>query len=408
MCSIAETCERFQRIARRAFPKELCIRIRHKGGYHIKTRYDLAIINRQAVERIFKNFGPVLSAVSITIPRDCFSYEELLKQNNEIVQLQQQKQYDDSNFVLRMVARHCVDSLKVLKISGVKIPRFVTEELRPILGQLEVFKIGDSVVSDNDSLFAGCNSLIELRAVHVENCAAILANNFPKLELFGYGKPYKPPPTLWSKESDLHTTKITVDRLAIFILLHHENLKKVILANKMDDGFLSVFGNGFDKLEELGLNMTGMYVDSLHQLGALRSLKTLKLMHAICDDLTFIPAMGKLRELFLYDCRLPHDNSFQLYFLSQLTKLHIMHGETPVPNVVNLVRLLNHLKLLTIFHLNNFNLDEESFAKIVNIAEGRPQRLTMKCKFDFDATNLDKNLKVRLLPADLLTVYSNI
>ncbi|KAG4078595.1 hypothetical protein HA402_003242 [Bradysia odoriphaga] len=406
LCSIAETCQRFQQIVQSVSPRELCIRIRQTGDYDIKTRYALTSTNAPGIERIFKNFGSHLTGISISIPRMAFSYDEYIKQNMEVVQRQQQKQYDGSNFVLNVVALFCVDSLKVLKICGLKVPRYITDELRPIFARLEVLKIRDAVVTDDDTLFAGCDKLTELRVVHVDNCQAILANIFPKLELFGYGKPYKPNRAYWTYEPDSHLKDIVVDRLSTFILLH-SSLKKVILANKMDSRFLRIFGDGFDKLEELGLNMSGMDVTSLHQLGGLKSLKTLKLMHASCGDLTFVPAMAKLRELYSYDCRLPADNSFQFYFLLQLTKLHIMHGETPVPDVVHIVQQMIHLRMLTIFDLEKFVLDEETFAKIVAIVDGRPQRLTMKCRFDFDAKNWNENRNVRLLPVERLPVHPN-
>ncbi|XP_037040486.1 uncharacterized protein LOC119077390 isoform X2 [Bradysia coprophila] len=405
LCSIAETCQRFQEVVQRASPRELCIRIRHTGDYDIKTRYALTSTNGPGIERIFKNFGPLLTGISIAIPRVAFSYEEYIKQNMEVVQRQQQKQYEGSNFVLHVVARFCVDSLKVLKICGLKVPRYITEELRPIFARLEVLKIRDAVVSDDDTLFAGCDALTELRVVHVDNCQAILANIFPKLELFGYGKPYKPSCTYWSDVSDSQKD-VVVDRLSTFILLHL-SLKKVILANKMDARFLRIFEDGFDKLEELGLNMSGINVASLHQLGALKSLKTLKLMHASCGDLTFVPAMAKLRELYSYDCRLPDDRSFQFYFLLQLTKLHIMHGETPVPDVVHIVQQMIHLRMLTIFDLEKFVLDKETFTKIVAIVDGRPQRLTIKCRFDFDAKKWNENQHVRLLHVERSPVHPN-
>lgn len=166
---------------------------------------------------------------------------------------------------------------------------------------------------------------------------------------------------------------------------------------------LQVIGNGCKELEEFALDITATNASSLQPLQRIQSLKTLKLRDVSCDDLKLIPALTKLRELHLIDCRLPEDSN-QLALLTQLTKLYINEKKKNcdwLPVLLDIIRRLTNLEELHFsigkFWEEGFVLDEKIFSKIVSIVRGRPKVLTLKCDFDFNLKTCDENQKVRLI-----------
>lgn len=369
LCSLAEACTRFQRITERVFPKELWIDICLNGHCEVVSRYSPFRGNRaHEIERILRNFGSFISALSIS----------------------RHTREDRAVFVLNLVTKYCVDTLERLRIHSqigfFEIPAVLTIQLKPIFKRLQLLELRNAVIVDDETLFTGFDSLIELRVIMVENGFALLENIFPKLQRFTFQGMFD-----------------KVDHSLPIFISRHTSLKSLDLRIRIFErckvNVLQVIGNCKD-LEKLTINMGCTKAASLLPLQALKSLERLKLWFVSCDDLSFVPSMTKLRELHLTTCVLPEDpNSFAS--MIQLTKLHITLEECDTVDVVDIIRRLINLEELTVEYgrSSKFVLDEETFTKIVKLVKGRRNVLALKCEFDFfyNSENCDENQKVRLM-----------
>lgn len=369
LCSVAETCKRFQRISQRVFPKDLCVR--GGNGYcDVSSRKYLHNKNRaaQTVERIFKNFGSRLTEVSVS-PK--YRHEK------------------PSNNLLNLVAEYCGEDLKSLTIRGLNIPASLTVKLNEIFKRLQLLDLRNVSVVHGTKVFADLNSMIELR---VENSDAILANIFTKLESFTY-------------RSDA-----PLKRSMPKFIRTHPDLKTLNLGtrvNSADDNanILKVILQHCTELKELILDIGSIRASSLQKLQALKSLNILKLSGVNCYDFEFLSAMRELRELHLFVCHLPGDLK-QFTFLAQLNTLHIQGGRmSGAVDVVGMINVLINLKELTVAGMwKTFVLTEGTFHKIVGVVTGRPHVLTLKCNFNFvlNVKSGGENRKVKLLTPDRL------
>lgn len=165
LCSLADTCTRFQQIVQRVFPRGLSIEIQLTGYRVGASRKYLPIENRppQDVRNIFKNYASFLSEVSIasSLIRTSRSSEHPLR------------------FVLNLVTEYCGDDLASLKIKYLNIPADLSVELKPIFKRLQILELTLVSIEGDRTLFADLNSLIELRVSWVDNSSAILENIFP-------------------------------------------------------------------------------------------------------------------------------------------------------------------------------------------------------------------------------------
>ncbi|XP_037044401.1 uncharacterized protein LOC119080256 [Bradysia coprophila] len=178
LCSIAETSKRFKEIVRRIIPKELRLSTENVHLYEVNLgKYQLrswmSDEGRKDLKRIFKSFGSLLLKVSVNsagIRYDAFNTELLL---------------------LQLITIHCVGNLKSLNLSlnnenlVMRIPPALAAELRPIFEQLQIIHLKNVFVDGDITLFANCNSLVDLELINVRNCL-ILENAFPKLNTFTY------------------------------------------------------------------------------------------------------------------------------------------------------------------------------------------------------------------------------
>lgn len=114
-------------------------------------------------------------------------------------------------------------------------------------------------------------------------------------------------------------------------------------------------------------------------------------------------SLTNLRELDLFGCDLPTDSN-QFAALAQLTKLDITvdYLTDDTVDVVGIIRQLINLEEFRVTKrwVNGFVLDEDMFSKIVNVVNGRPQELTLKCKFNFVPRNCDERRNVKLIRID--------
>ncbi len=375
LCSIAGTCTRFQEIIQCITSNKLDIRIGERGGYAAefgKFKAD----REHDITRMLENFGSFLSQISVAIPpRSLFS-----------TGWSEKEEQDAANVMLNLVTMHCHDSLERLSIIGVKIPRIHSVKPKPIFEQLQHLYLKDVSIEDK-TLFANFNSLVEIRIDEVKNCSAILKHTFPKLERF-FLKRYI--------AHDLpHMSKF---------FLRHKALKTIDLSILCDVGSLWIILQaigGCQELIELSVCVPNSNAASLEPINALKSLKTLTVGHSTCEDFNFIPG-NPLSELHLIDCRLPKDSN-QYVHLAHLTTLEM--DRCYDVHFADMIGRLINLKDCTISRswkdYMELVLDEETYFEIVDIVKGRPEVLTLKCKFDFTLyRSCTENLMIKLLPLD--------
>lgn len=162
LCSIAETCKRFQLIVRRVIQKKIsfsfdCLR-KTPYGFKLGTVLDFTTDKPRDVQRVFSNFGSSLSKIFI------WSYAR------------------KKSFLFNLVKRHCSDELKHLSINILpKSVHGVKLKSSNIKG-LESLSFHFVSIEANKSQFAGLDSLVELTLDYTTNCEKILENVFPRLE----------------------------------------------------------------------------------------------------------------------------------------------------------------------------------------------------------------------------------
>lgn len=366
LCSIAETCTLFQQITRRVFPKDLDIKINSSWEWEYvfsSRRYEEQDI--VDAERILKNFGSILTEIVI----------------HGVGKWLGGTSYD---LVVQLVAEYCVDSLDSLKIwdenskIDVKLSVDTTVKLKPILKRLQILHLSYVDIVEDETLFADCDSLVELSVACVDGMRPLLGNTFPKLERFTCIDNYL-------DEVD------EVDQVAHFISRHPK------LTTLHLDGaccILQTIGSSCKELEELSIEYR-CYSCSLQPLPTLKSLKILELFFANGADLKFLSDLPQLIELRLHEFEKQKPDDFgQFALLTQLTKLHLERMKGLVASdVVEIIKRLINLEELSVA----VTLDEQTFSRIVGLVKGRPHVLTLECKFDFNWKNCDENQKVKLL-----------
>ncbi|XP_037037791.1 uncharacterized protein LOC119075455 [Bradysia coprophila] len=381
LCSIAETCTRFQLITELIFPKKLALE--RNGPYVVDAeKYFGQHLEEHDVKRVLTNFGFVVSDFSIS---------------ERISRCKRERDSLDCVF-MDAVTRHHFDSLKSLHIYGFKLPDICTDQFKEMFKRLQLLEL-QWVSTSDATLFDGLHSLVDLRVMQVENCGAILEKVFPALERFTYFT------THLRHTITIRRTKLvqSFDKLMTFVARHHD-LKVIDLCfysdNKSFIILLETIGNSCKNLVELWIRVvlstfTSAHLKSLH---AFKSLRTLGLFEVSCGNFQFISALTELRELHLSGCSLPGD--FDV--LSGLTKL-VIDGCTTSDrfDLIQMIGRLGKLEELTIsyFHIQStkFQLSRNAFDQIGTIVMDRPQVLTLKCEFYFDLASPDMYSKILLL-----------
>lgn len=161
VCSLGETCKRFQQISQCVFPKNCSIEMTKKDHYDVVSTTKFLNSKKrpsQDIERIFKSFGSFLTEVSIV---------------------------EQSTFVLNLVSEYCVENLENLMLHSCTIPIVILSvKMEPIFKRLQTLDLRYVDIECDQALFADLDSLVELSVWYVENCSVILENIFPKLERF--------------------------------------------------------------------------------------------------------------------------------------------------------------------------------------------------------------------------------
>lgn len=368
LCSLSETCTRFQKIVRRVFPTKLEITFRGETEYDVtssksstsRTKKLLENQGNDDIEIILRNCGSSLCGLTINSYRD--SSDERL------------------SFLLNLVSKYCVDALESPDIDCEKVSEISTVKSNPIFNRrLQALVLNGINIRDGLDFFDDLESLIELTFENVTGCSPILETSFPKLKRFTF--------------IDYRVDDFSLQKF----ITHHPRLKTLrIIVHKFRKnrtGFLQEIVSNCTELEELNLNIgSERHEYSLLPLQSLKRLKTLKLWYVPCNNLSFIPGMANLRELWFMCCSPPKD---EIVHLTQLTKLRIYHRDHYVDVVDVIKRLIN----LEEFKVGYFTLKEKTFINIVEIVKGRPNVLTLFCSFDFsyDSKKYDENQRLRLI-----------
>lgn len=371
LCSLAETCLRFQQICRRIFPKDLKINIR---GDRICVEFRNRVGNNEPlrhIETILKNFGTVVQRISFSS----------LTASTEV----------RSNYLLNLIAKYCVGTLRSLTLDDIKISDVLAFKMQPIFKRLELLDIRFGSIDFGNS-FTECDSLIDLRVYAVRNCNTILRHTFPRLRRFSYQD---------------HHTEIN-GYLHSFVSRHKSLTTLDLNITPMDERSLHLIISSCKRCEglrKLGLNVGTRNVSALFSLQTLNSLQCLMVRN--CKDFRFVPVLTQLRELHLHNCSLPSDHNQFVNQFGQIIKLHIIQTiQTPMPGsfdmIVTVIRLLRNLEELTVGDepWNGFALDEKRFSEIVGIIKGRPNALLLRCKCDFVVKSCDENRNLKLLELD--------
>ncbi|XP_037041142.1 uncharacterized protein LOC119077884 [Bradysia coprophila] len=407
LCSLAETCRRFKRIALRVFPKEFTIETSYDmgiRGYILKTKnYRKFYENLQDIERILKNFGTYLSTLSVS--------------------------WEEDHALTDLVAMYCgAVTLQCLDIVNMKNMEDLQVKFKSIIQRLLKLSfrhcsfLDDAATPATASLI--CDSLIELQINYSYWCGAILQNNFPNLKRLAFVAS-----EIFSGTSDNES-----DVFSKFIG-RHKCLRSIDLSagSVCSIKLLHTISNSCKELEELtleSLDTPNISSDSwnLQNLLKLRMLsidfhfqindhhitlfqvfnavETLKFRHMDeVPDQVFeaLSRMENLRELrFTYsllNCFIPWTK------LTQLGQLYLYESLSGfcASDLFDIVRqLINLEKFVFLQHhatRNYFVLKKRDFFEIVKIVEQRPNVLTLQCKFNFDFEECDCNRirKVKLI-----------
>lgn len=364
LCSIAETMPLFKVIADYVFPKKLKIKIEN---------------NRTDVERIFRNFGLLITEIEILFGKR-----------------------SSTTFMSQLIKKYCSNgTLKELTICNTSV-RSISISWKPIFNRIQklVLLNVDVTADDTYHLFDNCGELVELQVPLVYSgidYCKILVNYFPKLTRFS-----------WDDDTENH-------RFIIQFLRDHNHLKSLRI-NSIFVDILPTISDHCMELEKLAIKVTKENLNSfvrlqtldqlkeieievfdcsgieltacIQKLEQVKSLETLKIWGLRQDErfITALQRLKKLHRLHLYDCIRPL-NSDQ--YLFQLTKFCVR-------------RLINLSEFTIADSSGSCTLDDSTFAEILNVTERRPNVLVLMCRYNFSynlTTMRDKN-KVTLMNYD--------
>lgn len=359
LCSLAETCTRFQQTTKRIFPKELNIsilEIKSEEFFYVTSGIDRRSMKKYKacdIERILKIFGSTSRAISI----ENFPHCGIEKA---------------TNFVLNLVTENCADNLNSLKINCMKIDNILTVKLRPIFKRLQKLQLDHIPISVDNELFADLDSLIELHVSQRLFTSNIMKIIFPKLERFT---------SVWP---DFGFAPIMEHQPFSTFISRHTGLKALTLQISLVESgranLMQEIGKSCKELVKLSLRIGKLDSTCLLQMESLKNLECLELYHASCEDFTFIAGMIKLRELKLFNCSLPEVHKMDI--LNRLTTLEISPKRC-TRCFIDVIGIIVRLQNLEKFNYCS-EIDEETFDEIIKIAKGRPKVLTLGCYFNFD------------------------
>lgn len=340
LCSLAETCSRFQQIVRRYFPVTLEVTLDGIGYSIVSSKYSNSNLKRtwkgkfldDGIEKILKNFGSTLREIRIR------------GHENE-------NYMDESSFLLNLMSKYCVDHLRSTD-DNMETAEVLTVKSKPTFNRLQVLiLIKISIESGFDS-FADFDSLTELKVEFVKGYTSILETIFPKLQRF-----------------HLKVGQIDEFLFQSFISCHSKlRTLQVHTYAPVSDKILQGICDSCQVLEELNFKCGNELFERQRVL-----------------QLSFIGRRFRLRR---------NSQKAQFLHLTKLRKLCI-RGMRDM-DVVDIIRQLINLEE---FEVGNFTLNEETFAEIDKIVNDRSKVLTLSCDFDFfyNSKNSGEDQKIKLV-----------
>lgn len=377
LCSLSQTCRRFQEIVQCIAPKKCDFDQNHMSDYKVKAGNYLHKMFRSAeVEKIFKHLGLMLKCISI-----------------------RGRSYTAPYLLVDLMARYCDEEFKSLTMSHVRMTAEFTPKLKRTFSRLHTLHLTEVSTDRSFTSFTGMTSLVELRICNVEYCSELLVNNFPKLKRFGYRKQLIISGHLTSHFFPSHTQYLET---VTDFLLRHNSLEALDLSFSSDTTcrieIMEAINAYCDELEELSIDFRSVATAvHLQPLQMLQSLKRLTLSNIQFENFNFFSTLTELLELHLLACRLPKDAN-EFASLAQVEKLEIKLNADSNINVPRIIEHLPNAKELKVYRSDRQSVvNYETFSKIVKILLGRSHIFTLTSQFNFNINNAHGYYRIRLV-----------
>ncbi len=366
LCSVAETCTRFQQIVSRLIPNGISCRVnRNREIEAISEKCKRKPFRRNDVKRILKNFGSSMRSITID---NCHGVSEDI-------------------FLLNLVLKHYGDTLVNFNFAYQQVPDVLTLKLNAMLKQLKSIILLSVVLPDNKALFADCDELVELTVQDVENCGAILKNVFPRLRRFEYSGERN------ISELDDSAQAQHLETLTTFIS-RHPTLKILWLrgchTNSNDVKILQVIVSSCKDLKKLDMDMDATNISQLQSLQEVKLLRSLKLIfynESEPLDYKLFSNLKNLRRLTLAVHSLPN-GYIDFDALNHLKKLHIFMSFNPNEFTKIRINRLTNLRRLRIVDVSS----DETLKEFHISVKGRQSVLTLTTNLECSG-NMEKNVE---------------
>lgn len=348
LCSLAETCRRFQSVTPRLFRRSFYFDAKKYWEFSFKTGSHCADSGREVV-RVWRNFGNCFTEVS-----------------------------GMHRFVLDLTATYGGDNLTYLFLNDMHLTEADTQKMGAVFQRLQTLVLCNISIDGNELLTTKMDSLVRLQLLSVKNDQTILTNVFPNLKEFAY-----------VPSSDYSITDETLQPLKNFIELHNR-LKSLQIQHNLRLSWKAVIeaiGKNRSELEEL--NIVGTFYPEcpfppLIPLLACKSLTKVSLSRGTLKHFKDFRYLSSLRKLRLEHIILPKDvNQFaclnKLVFLSM--RFCQSYGMFKMTDIVRQLGNVEKLILedLTVFSGKKLVLDRSTYFEIEKIVEERSKTLSLKC-----------------------------
>ncbi|XP_037037798.1 uncharacterized protein LOC119075459 [Bradysia coprophila] len=380
LCSLAETCKRFQQITQRVCAKDFDIsrssdRLRVRCTF--KSMEYSKSYREHNVERILANFGHCLSTLSIG---------------------------EGNQFVVNLVGKYCGDvTLKRLEIRRMTYVEGLRLQLKSLFQRLLALSIIDCHLLAASSYF-NCDSLIELEIVDSTGCIAILNNDFPNLKRFTLR--YH---TMWPGRDGYYVTGVVsrfigrhklrvlhLDSMSVCLsedlldlILNSEELEELTLQSLKRERSLDVLNQkNLSSFRKLNVDIT---FDNYNHISALlqasTSLETIEITFVNTIPIRVFDVLSQQQHLRELTLNYYSFERIQWSILAQIRKLTLFTPRNAFgADLINIVSQLTNLEEFEFedyWDRDEFVLAEGDFDRIVKIVERRPNVLTLKCRHRF-------------------------
>lgn len=327
--------------------------------------------------RLLSNFGPSLSHISYTQPRD------------------------NDPRIIESIIQNCSETLESLFAYRCTFDAYETKIMFPSLQKLELYDFHYNA----SNVFAHCTSLVELVLLSWNSSVEhLFLHTYPELEHFRGGRNSETFKNFITRHRKLKSIKLEwhCDPVLVLPVIadHCSHLKKLEMRFKDDNNFVEYETavrsiSRLIHLEDVTINFSrnGWSMVDTFVMEQLRQLPLLKKFCLTCDSLNpnTIPKLLQLRTLEELDISVfyAYIDFTPLVELSGLKKLTLA-GKTCYTDIVHMVSRLPDLEELNVYQ-KRVKIDKRMVAKIVDVLSrcARPT-LQIKCGercFRFTLTN---------------------